>query len=522
MNKLTLPGTCRTRPALVPTTRLAVVLLALLAVWGCGRPGPAETPDSPSPRQPAAGAIADEEIFHAVYLQGNRVGYEQITVAHQFREGRKLLRVDSYGRMELPRYGQTVAVDSRCTSWETPDGQLVEFKSQQPQGDVPMRTSGRVEGDQLRLEIVTEGKTLDTTIPWSDQYGGPYATELSLARSPLRPGQRRTIRAFDVGVNQLATIDLEAKRYEPVDLGGKRRRLLRIETSTSYAGQTLEGTLWTDRRGAVYKNRLAAIDLVTVRLPKHEALAKADPARFDLGFDTAVPVNRTLVNPHQTRRIVYRVKLAGGDPAAVFVSCGSQRVERLDAHTARVTVYAVRPGSKLGNPHAGDDPPGDEDLAPNNLVQCDDPKVVALAGEVAAGDDPWRTAVALEKLVHARMSARDFSMAFATASEVARTLAGDCTEHAVLLTALARARGIPARAAVGLVYSGRKYFYHMWTEVYIDDRWIPLDATLGQGGIGAAHLKVAHTSLQGASPQIAFLPVLKILGQLEIEIEEVE
>ena len=40
----------------------------------------------------------------------------------------------------------------------------------------------------------------------------------------------------------------------------------------------------------------------------------------------------------------------------------------------------------------------------------------------------------------------------ATAAEVARSREGDCTEHAVLLAALARARGIPARVAMGLVY----------------------------------------------------------------------
>ena len=38
----------------------------------------------------------------------------------------------------------------------------------------------------------------------------------------------------------------------------------------------------------------------------------------------------------------------------------------------------------------------------------------------------------------------------------------------VLLAALARARGIPSRAAVGLVYVGalKGFGYHMWTEVW--------------------------------------------------------
>ena len=100
---------------------------------------------------------------------------------------------------------------------------------------------------------------------------------------------------------------------------------------------------------------------------------------------------------------------------------------------------------------------------------------------------------------------------------------GDCTEHAVFLAALARARGIPARVAIGLVYVGRlqAFGYHMWTEVYVDKRWIPVDATLNAGGIGAGHLKIAQSNLQGASAFIAFLPVVQLIGRVKIEIVNV-
>ena len=77
---------------------------------------------------------------------------------------------------------------------------------------------------------------------------------------------------------------------------------------------------------------------------------------------------------------------------------------------------------------------------------------------------------------------------------MAESREGDCTEHAVLLAALARACGIPARVAIGLVYVDQAggFGYHMWTEMYLSGHWIPLDATLGQGGIGAAHLKLTR------------------------------
>ena len=90
----------------------------------------------------------------------------------------------------------------------------------------------------------------------------------------------------------------------------------------------------------------------------------------------------------------------------------------------------------------------------------------------------------------------------------------------MFLAGLARACGIPARVAIGLVYleGTQSFFYHMWTEVYVEKRWIPVDGTLGLGGIGADHLKIAQSNLNGASAYSAFLPVVQVAGRLKIEI----
>ena len=64
------------------------------------------------------------------------------------------------------------------------------------------------------------------------------------------------------------------------------------------------------------------------------------------------------------------------------------------------------------------------------------------------------------------------------------------------------------------------FAYHMWTEIAIDGRWLPLDATMAQGGIGPAHLKLAHSNLKGATAFSSFLPVVQVVGQLSILVEE--
>jgi hypothetical protein len=122
------------------------------------------------------------------------------------------------------------------------------------------------------------------------------------------------------------------------------------------------------------------------------------------------------------------------------------------------------------------------------------------------------------------MTAKNLATGFASAGEVAVTLSGDCTEHAVLLTALLRAAGIPARVVSGLLYvesfAGERdvFGYHMWTQAWIEGRWVDLDA-MGAGDFDATHIALATSPLDD---QEDFLQVSTSLapwmGALSIEV----
>jgi transglutaminase-like putative cysteine protease len=59
---------------------------------------------------------------------------------------------------------------------------------------------------------------------------------------------------------------------------------------------------------------------------------------------------------------------------------------------------------------------------------------------------------------------------------------GNSTSKALLLIALCRAVGIPARLIGGLVYFDRAFVQHNWAEVFVSDslQWVPVDPTLGE------------------------------------------
>ena len=157
------------------------------------------------------------------------------------------------------------------------------------------------------------------------------------------------------------------------------------------------------------------------------------------------------------------------------------------------------------------------------ITSLDDRVVDAARKAVGTERDPWKRAVLVEKWVAQNIKEKNFSIGFASASEVAQNLTGDCTEHSVMAAAMCRAAGVPARVVVGLVYANQLngFGFHMWNEVYVNRRWVAIDASFDQSEVDAVHIKLADASLDGVAPFEAFLPIVRVLGKMTIEPIEV-
>ncbi len=470
----------------------------------------------------AAPEAPADEFWEAFYLQHTKIGHARTTLRRVTRGGRALVEADSLNHLTISRFGQRAQQDVAVSSVETPDGQLLGFKTEISSGSSPVSVTGHVEGPQLVIETQTKGRRETGRIPWSSEIRGFRGIEQSLEARPLQPGQKRSLKMLMPLLNQVADVLLVARDHEDTSVMGAANRLLRVESVARLSdGQVLNSTLWTDARGRTIKTRIEALQQESFRTSRELAIA-AEPSEgnFDLGTDLMVKLDRPLANAHQTRQVRYRVELAGADPAKVFASGPTQSVRSLDANSAEVTVRSVRPGEP-GAATADANAPGNEYLSANSVLQIDDPRIQQMAREGKGNAaSAAQVAVALERYVHDAMTKRNFSQAFSTAAEVAASREGDCTEHAVLLAALARANRIPSRVAIGLVYveDSKSFGFHMWTEMYLRGQWVPLDAIMGQGGIAAAHLKLTDSSLDGASAYSSFLPVAQVVGQLKISV----
>lgn len=512
----------KTRPRRRRWMGASGVLLVLVAI-GC-RKTAEPVPALPTAR-PSQQANGLQETWDAVFMGGTQVGSVHTTTTHAEDAETPLVKITSDTQLTIARFGNVARLRVVTESLETTNGIVHSFSQQTESGPSPMVVEGRVQSDRLVLTHRAAGKVTTTQLPWNADQGGFFAVEGSLRRAPMQPGEERTLTLLLPGLNdvQLATATLEAQQREMTKLLGGSQDLLRIKQTVRAEGITLEGLCWADAQGEIIRSNLTDLQQETYRTTRERALAPPENDDFDLGSDTIVRVASPLPHPHSTRQVVYEATLQRGDPAKTFTSGASQRVEPIDQRRARITVRAIRPGDPAEV--AAEDPPTDADRNSNILIQSDDERVRQLANAEAPDvSDPWQICVALEKWVHDGIQKKNFSQGFATAADVAKSLEGDCTEHAVLLAALCRARQIPARVCVGLVYSSadQGFAFHMWNEAWIADRWIPVDATLGRGGIGAAHIKLRHSDLSSEQAGPAVLSVLQVMNQLALQIVDVQ
>jgi hypothetical protein len=531
----------------VPAAPWLALLLALLA--GCqppaAGPGPAaqaeraangslpvtesaaketETAFEEPPPDDLDGGELVEETWDAYSMQGQGVGYCRTTIAKVMENGQALIRTSGFTRTVMKRSGQTISTDMVMTSWDTDDGRFVRFESRMSGSPSDNVSVGAVANGQLGIDISTLGRTQSHRILWPADWGGLFAPEQSLRRQPLKPGEKRTIRSLLPIFNLPGDTHLDAGEYEMVELPSGKTKLLKVKSVVEIAGQKIESLSWVNERGETLKSTVPSIGQEAVRTAKQQALRQKSGGQFDLLVASTVPLKGRFGNGPATKRVVYRARMKDGPIQGLFAESLSQRVKLLDEQSAEITVLAVRP-NRPPTPDIPQPKPTDADSAPNNFIQSDDRQIVEIASRLAPGEsDPWKLACVLESFVDQTVELKNFSQAFATAAEVARSREGDCTEHGVLMAALCRARKIPARVAFGLVYfePEKGFAYHMWNEVWIADRWVPVDATLGLGGIGADHIKLGDSNLSGGSPLADLLTVIQVFGRLELEVKSVE
>ena len=240
-------------------------------------------------------------------------------------------------------------------------------------------------------------------------------------------------------------------------------------------------------------------------------LASDTPMDADVILSTAVQSNVDLADAEQFDEL--RFRLTGVDLAGFQLDGGRQTLRGDTLIVRREQWDALDPGYELPYPRMD----LREDLEPEPLIQSDDPRIMERARELTARRSQWRqdpkqVARTLTTSIYGMLE-KSITFSVPNAVQVLETLRGDCNEHTVLYVAMARALGLPARTAVGLVYVNGAFFYHAWPEVWLGE-WVAMDPTFGQYPADASHIRFV---IGGLAQQVE---IVRLIGNLDIEVLE--
>lgn len=464
------------------------------------------------------------ETWEIIFIGQNRIGYSNTTIDKVTLNSSSYLETSRVTFLKIKRFGQDLQMTSSIRTKESDTGELMEFDYEVKNPPAkPTSMTGVVSEGRIEMVSIVNGQRFVKKDLWKEGTKSPAYQEYVLLNRKIEPGNSLHFNAFIPEYNKVSNISISAGNVRKTTLlDNDKRELISLKITQSVL-PTMPMQAYADQNGNILKTEMNFLGqkMVTYQVPKEVALEAISGEELDLAVGTLVRVHQ-IPNAHKTKKMVYEVASKGGEPAEILINDETQTVEKTGEGQALVTVSQIEIKPVRHRIKADR-----EYLDSSSYIQTKDPRIRELAHRVnGSGVDPLRVAYQLEKFVHDKVKEKNFSTALASAAEVAQSLQGDCTEHAVLLAALLRVKRIPSRIVVGMVYSERNQAFvgHMWTEALVGDQWIPLDATMGQGGIGAAHIKMGVTSFsdEGPAPITAFLPLHQILGNMEIRVVSTE
>ncbi|MBI2807450.1 MAG: transglutaminase domain-containing protein [Planctomycetes bacterium] len=475
------------------------------------------------------------DTWEIAFLGDGKAGHVRTTAREYEADGVKLIRTTVELRLRVKRFSDIVEMAMDTGTIETADGTVTAVFMKQYLGKQQrLQVEGTVVGKLLRLTL--NGKTPLKPAPWNSDVVGLYKQQTLLKDRKAKPGEKISFASFEPTINLVLKTEMVVKGYREVALKGSRekRKLLLVETIPQKVDfkrgsdkidkiQLPISLTWFDENFEPVKTEVEVPGLgplVMYRTTREKALAPAPIAKLtDIGISQLVRLKNRILKPYETAAARYRVTIRNDDdPASTFSRDDRQQVKNVQGNTFELHVKA----SNLAGGGKEKNAPDAEFLQSSYFITSDDAKVMELSRKAIGEEtDPWQKARRIERWVHnnMRVTAQE---ALATADHVARTLEGDCTEYAMLTVAMCRAAKVPSRTAIGLIYADVKgapcFAFHMWAEVWVKGRWIPLDATLGKGYVGATHLKITDHSWHDERTMTPIFPVIRVVGRVSIEV----
>jgi hypothetical protein len=440
------------------------------------------------------GVRAGDEWF-GIYQQGRKIGYAHTSILPEA----ETYHLSEESQLDILALGSVQRVKTAINSYTTKNFLLKYFDFTMQSASTSMKIKGAVVGKKLVLDIETGGQTRTERILLKEP---PYLSpniRPALILLGLEPGKKFRFPLFNPATMSTEDATITVVSSEHIKVGEKEQTIYKLNE----AYQGMETTSWITQDGDTIKEE-SPLGYVLLRESAKEAikLDKKGPA-VDIITLTRIPSD-AIKESSQVKYLKTRLK---GVPLNGFQLDGDRQILKGDT----IEIQARDHASAYQLPYTGKEQ--NEYLQPNALIQSDDKKIISQAVKILSGEhDAREAAKKLNEWVYTALAKKPV-VSIPSALEVLNQREGDCNEHTALYTALARAAGIPARMAAGIVYMEDGFYYHAWPEVWLGE-WMAVDPTFNQFPADATHIRFATGNLDTQSQ------ILKLVGKLKVEVLE--
>ncbi len=443
------------------------------------------------------------EEWYGLYLNGQKAGYSLNAVA--LEDGTVTVTEDARFRVSMSGIQQDMRIFVKRTYAQSGELRSIEQEVVDPAGT--KRFNVRVEDSTMFLTTSVGGVDKERRMVKPKESLRDTLRQAELVQGGAKVGDSLTFTVFEPmyekEIDGISRIDAVEDRI----LDGVSTKVFKVRSTLKALG--LESVAYVAAGGKTLEDQIAGI--ITMRLEPKE-MAQDVNYNNDVIVSNAATVDTPIENPRG--RDSLRLRLTGPFTADHLFNDDRQTLTQKDG-------YVEFTGKKvsLDGFTAAQLPIKDESVAKYQkaslMIQSDDPRLIQKAKEIL-GDEKDSLAVAT-KLCHWVSSnvRTTYSAQLTNAIEVLERPEGDCTEHSVLFIGLARAAGLPAKEAAGLIYvtnAKPAFYFHQWASVWVG-KWIDVDPTFDQPLADVTHIKLAEGDL---FEQAKLIPAI---GQIRIKVE---
>lgn len=460
----------------------------------------------------AAPKLEKRETWYHFKFGGKKVGFLYALDEPSNLEGQTAIHSHRRSLITVRRLENTITMEATTDAWADPNGKPIRFKHVRMEGGAPRNVEGTREGNVFKIRMEVGGKLTESSVPLD---GAVYLSSSLdvITKRDLAVGKKMEGKAIIEENGEVQPFKATVTGTENIKDG----KAFIVESEV--AGVVSKD--WVLADGRTVRTVVERLGAEFIAASREDALAL--PATEDIFTAASLKTGVRLPSGDLLDEIVIDLRAKSGGTPRKPIDDKRQN---------------VKPEGKAFRLHIkSDDPPGKAPALPIkppkevakflNETPYEATKDEVLTTEarkqIGGAKDAWEAAKLLNAFVYRHIKNKSLAKAFSTANEALASREGDCTEHAVLMSALSKIVGIPTRLVTGLVYVGGQdgtFGYHEWVEVWMGDRWIAMDPTFGQDIADPTHIKFTQGLSDPEGLREAGVAAAELFQNLELSVLE--